>query len=95
MFDWLKTPTFRDPQLGELTRKRGLWRGTVTLDDEVTGELNGFTAVILLADEGVGTRYTAIALHRDENAKKAHEEMGFHHGWGAAPDQLVALMKKV
>ncbi len=62
---------------------------------EVTGELNGFTAVILLADEGAGTRYTAIAMHRDEGARKAHEEMGFHHGWGAALDQLVALMKTV
>lgn len=34
MFGWAKSPTFQDPDFGELTRKRGLWRGTVTLDDE-------------------------------------------------------------
>jgi len=34
MFGWLKTPTFEDPQLGTLTRKRGLWRGTIALEAE-------------------------------------------------------------
>lgn len=50
------------------------------------------SAVILLEARGASTHYTAIALHRDEAARKKHEEMGFHHGWGAALDQLVALM---
>ena len=56
--------------------------------DEVTGAL----AVLTLAAEGTGTRYTAMAIHRDEATRKRHEEMGFHRG-GTALDQLVALMK--
>jgi len=53
-----------------------------------------FSAVISLQPEGQGTRYTATAIHRDEAGKKAHEDMGFHSGWGTVLDQLVALMKK-
>jgi uncharacterized protein YndB with AHSA1/START domain len=51
------------------------------------------TAVLTLADAGAGTRYTAVALHKDEADRKKHEEMGFHQGWGTALDQLVALVK--
>jgi len=39
-----------------------------------------------------GTRYRAVALHQDPAGVKQHEEMGFHEGWSAALDQLVALM---
>jgi uncharacterized protein YndB with AHSA1/START domain len=49
-----------------------------------------FTAVISLQPNGPGTRYTAIAMHRDEEGRAEHEKMGFHDGWGAALDQLVA-----
>lgn len=52
-----------------------------------------FTAVILLEAQGKGTRYTAVAIHRDEAGRRKHEEMGFHDGWGKALDQLVALAK--
>ena len=52
-----------------------------------------FSAVVSLEPAGNGTRYTATAIHRDEAGKKAHEDMGFHNGWGKALDQLVALMK--
>lgn len=54
-----------------------------------------FTAVILLEAHEQGTKYTAIAIHRDEADKRNHEEMGFHDGWGKALDQLVALVKKI
>ena len=53
------------------------------------------TAVILLEPEGTGTRYTAIAMHADEATRKQHEEMGFHSGWSAALDQLVAHGKQM
>jgi uncharacterized protein YndB with AHSA1/START domain len=53
-----------------------------------------FTAMIQLEPEGNGTRYTAIAMHRDPDGKKRHEEMGFHYGWATALDQLVAAMKE-
>ena len=53
------------------------------------------TAIIAIEPHGSGTRYTATALHHDEAARKKHEEMGFHAGWGTALDQLVAHAKKM
>lgn len=53
-----------------------------------------FTGVVAFADAGPGrTRYDASALHWTEDARKAHEEMGFHQGWNAAADQLEALAR--
>ena len=52
-----------------------------------------FTAAILFEPHGNGTAYTALALHKDEDGCKKHQEMGFHDGWGKALDQLVAHMK--
>jgi uncharacterized protein YndB with AHSA1/START domain len=54
-----------------------------------------FTAVISLEPHGKGTRYTALAMHGDDESRKKHEEMGFHQGWGKALDQLVAHMKTI
>ena len=51
-----------------------------------------FTAVILLEKVGSGTKYTAIAIHKDVEDRKRHEEMGFHQGWGIVLDQLVAYI---
>jgi len=53
-----------------------------------------FTAVIDLRDSGSGTRYTAIAIHRDREGRDGHEAMGFLQGWGLALDQLVAHVKE-
>lgn len=52
-----------------------------------------FTAALLLAPTATGTRYTAIAIHGNEETRKQHEEMGFHDGWGTVVDQLVAHIK--
>jgi uncharacterized protein YndB with AHSA1/START domain len=52
-----------------------------------------FTAALLLEPKGSGTRYTAIAIHGSEEARKQHEEMGFHDGWGTVVDQMVAHIK--
>ena len=52
-----------------------------------------FTAAILLAPQGGGTKYTAVVMHPTEEGCKQHESMGFHNGWGTALDQLVALVK--
>ena len=52
-----------------------------------------FTCILTLEAQGSKTKYTAIALHADEATSKRHEDMGFHHGWSAALDQLVALAK--
>ncbi|AGT11167.1 SRPBCC family protein [Paracoccus aminophilus] len=52
------------------------------------------TAILLLADNPKGgTDYTAIARHRSAEARKSHEEMGFHSGWSAVIDQLEAYAK--
>jgi len=47
------------------------------------------SALIALQEVPGGTKYTAIARHGDVSARQAHEQMGFHAGWGAALDQLV------
>lgn len=52
-----------------------------------------FTGVILLEPHGAGTKYTAIAIHADEEGAKTHADMGFYDGWGKTLDQLVALAK--
>jgi uncharacterized protein YndB with AHSA1/START domain len=39
-----------------------------------------------------GTHYRAIAIHADKSGVEQHVQMGFHEGWGAATDQLVALL---
>lgn len=53
------------------------------------------TGIIDLQPEGTGTRYVAMALHRDEASCQQHAAMGFEQGWGVALDQLVAHMKAV
>ena len=39
MFGLFKSPSFRDPQLGELVRSRGLWRGSLTVEAGVSAPL--------------------------------------------------------
>ncbi|MFP3901604.1 MAG: SRPBCC family protein [Acidimicrobiia bacterium] len=52
-----------------------------------------FTAIVTMEPTAAGTRYTATAVHRDPEGRVKHEKMGFHEGWGAALDQLVALAR--
>jgi len=54
-----------------------------------------FTAVILLEPAGAGTKYSATAMHKDEDGRARHDAMGFANGWGTALDQLVAHMRSV
>jgi uncharacterized protein YndB with AHSA1/START domain len=52
-----------------------------------------FTARIeIAAAPNGGTHYRAIAMHAHEDDCRQHGDMGFAEGWGAALDQLVALM---
>lgn len=44
-------------------------------------------------DLGGKTKYTAIVRHWTMADLEAHRDMGFHTGWGAATDQLEALLK--
>ena len=53
-----------------------------------------FVMTAIITIEGTpsgGTKYTATVLHADTGSREKHEAMGFHHGWSAAFDQLVAL----
>jgi uncharacterized protein YndB with AHSA1/START domain len=52
-----------------------------------------FTGMILLESLNGNTKYTAIALHPDEETCNKHREMGFHEGWGICIDQLVQEIK--
>ena len=77
--------------------KKLVWTSALLPDYRPTTATEGaflFTAHILIEKHGNGSKYTAIAVHSDEAGCKQHEQMGFHHGWGAALDQLVTLMKK-
>lgn len=51
------------------------------------------TVTITLDDEGAGTHYCARVSHASSDARKKHEEMGFHTGWSKALDQLVEHCK--
>lgn len=53
------------------------------------------TVVITLEAHEIGTRYKAKVLHKNEEDRQKHVEMGFHQGWGAALDQLIAHMKSI
>ncbi len=47
------------------------------------------TAIVILEDaEDGGTTYTAIARHRNSEARQTHENMGFYDGWGTVVTQL-------
>jgi uncharacterized protein YndB with AHSA1/START domain len=81
-----------------VTNERLVW--TVALgpgfrpaNDSIVGIM--FTAVISLEPHGTGTKYRALAMHKDPEAQKQHEAMGFHDGWGKALDQLVAAAKRL
>ena len=75
------------------------YRPSLTLE-KCGGEDGGFmfTATIALEDcpinGHVGTRYTATVLHADEAGCKQHADMGFEAGWGAALDQMVAMIQQ-
>jgi uncharacterized protein YndB with AHSA1/START domain len=51
------------------------------------------TAIFTFEPNGTGTKYTARVVHKDEQDRKKHEEMGFHEGWGTCLDQLVAVTR--
>lgn len=61
----------------------------------VPSEKPFFTGIITFEEEGGKTRYTAVARHWTVEDRKAHEEMGFHEGWGQCADQLAALAAKI
>lgn len=53
------------------------------------------TTIISIEAHAEGTKYTAIAKHKDEADRQSHEDMGFSDGWSRALDQLVEHMKSI
>lgn len=53
------------------------------------------TAFLTFEEEDGKTRYTARVLHWTKADREAHEEMGFHQGWGQCADQLAALVANI
>jgi len=52
------------------------------------------TLVLTFERVGGKTRYTARVRHWTVADREAHEQMGFHQGWGQCADQLAALVTK-
>ena len=65
------------------------------LGDWVPSAKPFFTCVLSFEDEAGQTRYTARALHWTAEDCAAHDQMGFHTGWGIATDQLAALAARL
>ena len=51
------------------------------------------TAIVETIEGADGTLYRATVLHADRNARRKHEEFGFHDGWGTTLDQLSRLVQ--
>lgn len=99
----MRSPEGREfPNLGcyleVVTHEKLVWTDTLLpgyrpAAEPQSGADLSFTAMIFLAPEGKGTRYTAICLHKDEADRNKHEKMGFDEGWGKCLDQLVEMVK--
>jgi len=44
---------------------------------------------------GGGTLYRAMVRHWSAEDREAHDQMGFHQGWGKAAEQLEALARRL
>lgn len=65
------------------------------LEVEVNGCNMPMTAILTLTERSGRTDYFVRVLHRDEAGRKAHEEMGFHDGWGKCADQLIEVVMRL
>lgn len=54
-----------------------------------------FSAIVTLEDHAEGTKYTAIALHNNDEDRQKHADMGFIDGWGTCIDQLGKLAEQL
>ena len=54
-----------------------------------------FSAIITLEDHSAGTKYTAVALHKNPEDRQKHADMGFLDGWGICIEQLGKLAEQL
>lgn len=62
--------------------------------DSSSCESINFTCIITLKVIEGGTEYVAHVMHSTPDQMKAHQEMGFHEGWGTTITQLEELLKQ-
>ena len=77
MFSLFKSPPFHDPQLGELVRSRGFWRGSLTIEA-------GVSAPLTLSGTRTQPRAEALAAAREVpqafgSWRRAIEQALFEH----------------
>jgi len=53
-----------------------------------------FSAIITFEDHSDGTEYTATAMHKDDETRQQHKDMGFLTGWSTALAQLAELVER-
>ena len=89
MFSLFKSPPFHDPKLGELVRSRGLWRGLLTVEADVSAPLT-------LSGTRSEPHAQALAAAREvaqafASWRPAIEQALFEHGAPYA-EAVIALM---
>lgn len=78
-----------------IENRRLVWTGALGPDfrpNELGEDDMPFSAIITIEPHEGGTKYSALARHSKAEHAQRHADMGFVDGWGAAFDQLVALM---
>ena len=93
----------RDPMGNEFPNRgvylEGVKNERLVITDAYTNEWKPsekpfMTVIAKFENEGGKTKYAARVLHWTVADREAHEEMGFHQGWGQCADQLAALVTK-
>lgn len=78
-----------------VSHERIVWTSTLTGGWRPATTWLPLTAVISLTDEGAGTRYKAVCLHKDHEDCSKHEKMGFFEGWNICITQLEAFAQRL
>jgi uncharacterized protein YndB with AHSA1/START domain len=74
--------------------RRIIFTDALTADWEPGAEKPFMVAIVELEDLGGRTRYTARVRHWSVEDRKAHEQMGFHEGWGKCIAQLEEVARE-
>lgn len=75
--------------------QRLVWTTTLSEGWRPTEPWLALTAIISFSEEGKCTRYSARVMHKNAADSRKHLELGFEQGWGAAIDQLEAVVEKL
>jgi uncharacterized protein YndB with AHSA1/START domain len=77
----------------EIIKNRKLvWTDSLVADFRPS-ETPFMTGVLTFEPHADGTKYKAHVMHANVKARKKHEAMEFHKGWGIALDQMVEYVK--